>query len=372
MNAALDRQAFTLESIRLDARRLRLAAPLSTAAGNFEYREIALLQVTIRHRGRRQRGFGEASPLPGWTRETVPGIRSAVARIECPLALNGINELDHRIPDLDDSPVLRFGIESALLDALSRLAGLSLGRALANLRNTRPAGSVAVQFTIGAEPAERCIPALQAAQAAGYTHAKLKVGVSDPESDLARVRTILAACPDLTLRLDANGAWSIEQARCMLAALPADRVEMIEQPVADDRLTRLLARHDGRGPLVAGDESCADLERIRTLIRSRTLGAIVVKPSVVGGLLPAGRLFETARRNGIAVVISNLMESAVGRRAIAHLATAWPELEGPHGLATGQWFSEDVAPQPDFIEAARLHPGTAPGIGFEPAWPINA
>lgn len=372
MNAALNRQAFTLESIRLHTRRLRLAAPLATAAGNFEFREITLVQVTIRHRGRRQRGFGEASPLPGWTRETVPGIRLAVTRIECPLALNGIDALDHGIPDLDDSPVLRFGIETALLDALTRLAGLSLGQALADFRNTRRAASVAVQCTIGAEPAARCIPALQAAQAAGHTHAKLKVGVTDPESDLARIRSIMAACPDLTLRLDANGAWSIDQARCMLDSLPSDRIEMIEQPVADDRLSRLLARHDGRGPLIAADESCADRERIRTLLRSRTLGAIVVKPSVVGGLLPAGKLFATARRHGIEVVISNLMESAVGRRAIAHLATAWPELEGPHGLATGQWFSEDVAPQPDFIEAARLHPGSAPGIGFEPAWPNNA
>jgi predicted alternative tryptophan synthase beta-subunit len=86
----------------------------------------------------------------------------------------------------------------------------------------------------------------------------------------------------------------------------------------------------------------------------------------------AGRLFDMAERHAVKVIISNLMESAVGRRAIAHLATAWPELEGPHGLATGQWFSEDVAPQPDFIEAARLHPGSAPGIGFEPAWPNNA
>jgi L-alanine-DL-glutamate epimerase-like enolase superfamily enzyme len=65
-------------------------------------------------------------------------------------------------------------------------------------------------------------------------------------------------------------------------------------------------------------------------------------------------------------MISNLMESAVGRAAVAHLAAAWPSLAGPHGLATGVWFERDVAPEADRISAGflRLRPG--PGLGFEP------
>lgn len=372
MNIAIDRQACTLESVRLETHRLRLKTPLATSAGAFEYRDIALVHLIVRRNGRRQAGFGEASPLPGWTRETPASIARIVTRIACPLALGGIDELDHARPALAESPVLRFAIETAVLDALSRLAGLPLGQALAGIRNTRAAVSVPIQFTMGAEPASRCIRALQAACLRGHTHAKLKVGVSDPERDLARVRRIAAACPDLTLRLDANGAWTVEQALDMLAALPADRIEMVEQPVPDAEMSSLLARHDGRGPLIAADESCAGPERIRALIRAGGLGAIVVKPSVIGGLLPAGALFTVARRHGVRVVISNLMESAVGRRAIAHLAAAWPELEGPHGLATGQWFAEDLAPQPDHVERARLHPGTGPGIGFDPAGPVPA
>jgi len=369
MKAPPNRQGFTLEGVELKTRTLRLAAPLATATGVIDQREITLLRVSVRRGAEARFGFGEASPLPGWSAETGRSIRRAVAALECPLGLGDIGELDRALPALEDAPTLRFGIESALLDALGRMDGLSLGQALAGMRGVRPATSVPVQFTFGAESARRCIRALEAAGAAGHTHAKLKVGVSPPERDLERVRQIMDACRGLTLRLDANGAWTVEQALHVLASLPPARVEMIEQPVPDASLDELLARHDGNGPMIAADESCAGAGRIRALIGAGGLGAVVVKPSVIGGLLPAGRLFDTARRHGVKVIISNLMESAVGRHDVAHLAAAWPELEGPHGLATGQWFDEDVAPAPDRIERARLQLASGPGIGFDPAWP---
>ena len=369
MKDTVDRQRFILESVELETHDLRLTTPLATAAGTIDQREITLLRAVIRRDGRAQTGFGEASPLPLWSAETGPGIRRSVAALECPLELSDIGGLDDAIPGLVDAPVLRFGIEAALLDALSRAAGLPLGQALADIRKRRAAASVPVQFTLGAEPANRCIEALKEARTAGHTHAKLKVGTTSPERDLERVRCIMVACRGLTLRLDANGAWTVEQALHVLASLPPDRVEMIEQPVPDASLDELLTRYDGGGPLIAADESCAESDRICALIRSGRLGAIVVKPSVVGGLMPAGRLFDMAKQYGVKVIISNLMESAVGRRAIVHLAAAWPELEGPHGLATGQWFREDVAPESDRIQQARLQLDSTPGIGFDPPWP---
>ena len=369
MKDTVDRQRFILESVELATHHLGLSRPLATAIGIIEQREIMLLRAVIQREDRAWTGFGEASPLPCWSAETGPGIRRVVAALECPIALADIGALDRAIPALADSTVLRFGLESALLDALSRMARLPLSQALADLRGGRAAASVPVQFTLGAEPVSRCIQALKEAQTAGHTHAKLKVGTTNPECDLERIRCILVACHGLRLRLDANGAWTVEQALHVLASLPPDRVEMIEQPVPDASLDELLDRYDGDGPLIAADESCAGPDRICTLIRSRRLGAIVVKPSAVGGLLPAGRLFDMAKRYGVKVIISNLMESAVGRRAVVHLAAAWPELKGPHGLATGQWFREDVAPESDRIQQARLQLDSVPGIGFDPPWP---
>lgn len=372
MSQNILQQALTLESLSTSRHRLRLAKPLRTAAGLFSWRETMLLRATVTTSdGRLHESFGEAAPLTGWTRETFPGMQCLIREIDFPLAMRTVLDLDQHLPRLAASPVLRFGVELALLDALARAAGVPLCSALAGARSNRDSewavlDAVPVQFTIGAESAEACIRALEAAADAGHTHAKLKVGVIGLEEDLDRIRRIIEQCASLTLRLDVNGAWTPEQALQMLRSLPRDRVELIEQPVADADLPGLLERYDGSGPRIAADENCAGLEQARALIRSGRLGAIVVKPSVVGGLLPAARMFELALRHGVQVVISNLMESAVARRAIAHLAAAWPELPGPHGLATGQWLADDLAPAPDRLEHGQLRLDRAPGIGFRP------
>lgn len=366
MNEPIFQQPFTLESLDLQSHRLVLRHPLVTAAGTFDKREILLLRARIRVGEHQAHGFGETAPLAGWTSDSLESAQRIARQIDYPVSMRALADLNQHLPHLSASPALRFGIETSLLDALCRRHELSVSQALAQARGVQALTSVPVQFTLGAESAAASIRVLRRAAASGYTHAKLKVGVEDCSRDLARVFEIMNACPELTLRLDANAAWQPDQALQMLAALPRQRVEMIEQPVPDRSLAELLERYDGEGPLIAADESCAEPERARALIKSGRLGAIVVKPSVVGGLLPASRMFELARRHGVQVIVSNLMESAVGRRAIAHLAAAWPELPGPHGLATGAWFARDLAPAPDRIERARLILDTGPGIGFEP------
>jgi L-alanine-DL-glutamate epimerase-like enolase superfamily enzyme len=96
---------------------------------------------------------------------------------------------------------------------------------------------------------------------------------------------------------------------------------------------------------------------------------VVVKPAAVGGLLATTELVLLAIRHGVQVIFSNLMESAVGRFATAHLAAAYGELPGPHGLATGAWLAEDVGPAPDRLERGRLFLHRGPGLGFVPGKP---
>jgi o-succinylbenzoate synthase len=269
-------------------------------------------------------------------------------------------------PELGRRPALRFGVECAVLDALSRAEGIPLATALARPRGIEPSARVAVQCTLGDCDAPAAIETLVEAQRAGYTHAKLKIGAREASVDLDRIRTIAAAVPDLVLRLDANGALRVDDALALLAALSPERVEWIEQPVADADLDALLERYEGSGPAIAADESCCDADRAASLLDSGRLGAVVVKPAALGGLDRAARLFARARDAGVAVMISNLMESAVGRAAVAHLAAAWPELAGPHGLATGSWFARDVAPESDRIDRGALLLPSGPGLGFEP------
>lgn len=355
---------FELRTLELRPHTLALAEPLVTGRGRYHERRLTLLRAEIRSGDTAAQGFGEVAPMPGWSDATPEALDAAARRIGCPAGFDAIDELDAVLPEAGRLPPLRFGLECALLDALCRADGRSLAAVLAERRGTPPLASVPVQLTLGDAEAGPIAEALRAAGSTGFACAKLKVGVRRPREDIRRIRAVHEAVPEMRLRLDANGAWRVDQALEVLAGLPAEGVELVEQPVADADFETLLARYDGAGPLIAADESCAIPGRAAQLLAAPGLGAVVVKPAALGGLLRADALFDAARAAGIGVVVSNLMESAVGRRAVAHLAASRPDLEGPHGLATGSWFARDLA-ESDRIENARLVLPPGPGLGAD-------
>ncbi|MGB0515126.1 MAG: enolase C-terminal domain-like protein, partial [Wenzhouxiangellaceae bacterium] len=162
---------------------------------------------------------------------------------------------------------------------------------------------------------------------------------------------------------DANGAWPLDTALQALRRMPA---ALIEQPVATPDIDALLDRCPPRPrrPAIAVDESCASPAQAAALIERGRIDALVIKPCTLGGLLPALATIEKACAAGIHVILSNLMESAIGRTGVAHLAAALPQLPGPHGLATGAWFARDLAA--DRIERGELLLHGGPGLGFNP------
>jgi len=373
---------------------LRLQQVLHTAAGNFHQREVLLLRVTLDIAGQLQHGYGEASALPGWSRDCHADnlalqqqLQLVLAREAMPVVLRQrqqyaasgrgiaawhLDGLDERFPLLQQQPVLRFGIELAILDALARYQRLSLAAYLAlliarlpNAVAVEPGTAVAVQCTLGTADTAQCRQQLAKASAQGYTHAKLKVGVAAVSDDVQRIQRLLADFPDMTLRLDANAAWDTSQTLDVCHALAGTAVELIEQPVADAGFAALLRDYDHCGPLLAADESSVPAGRAADWMQSGRLQALVLKPSVHGGLLPALALLRLATQHRVKVVLSNLLEAAVARSAIAQLAAACPQHSGPHGLATGDWFAEDVVASRDRIDKASLQLRSGAGIGLD-------
>lgn len=362
---------------KLHAHRLTLplAEPLDTGRGTFANREVVLIELVVDFDGELRTGWGEASPLAGWCRGSPKAIQAAVREFAMPCEIDGFRDLDRALGPLDPLPVLRYGVETALFDARGRHAGQSLRETLAALRidsEAEPASiPVPVQYTIGAAETEATRLAVRHAIGAGYGCVKLKVGAATPAADLARCSALASEFPDMRFRLDANGAWMVPKALEMLEKLPTPAVELVEQPVAPAAFEALLdARAERRGrpsPAIAADESCAGFREALDLIDDGRVDALVVKPCTLGGLVRAGEVLARARAARVDIIISNLMESAVGRAAAAALTAAWPEFPGPHGLATGAWFGADVAPAPDRIECGRLRPHCAgPGLGFTP------
>ncbi len=200
---------------------------------------------------------------------------------------------------------------------------------------------VPVNVTVPATTPER---AAAIVAAGGCRTAKVKVGepgqtLADDEARVAAVRDALG--PAGRLRIDANGGWSVEQARQAIAVLARYDLEYVEQPCATlPELARLRRRVDV--PLAA-DES---IRKAQDPLRVAGLAAadlVVLKVQPLGGVR---RALQVAEACGLPVVVSSAIDTSVGIAAGVAMAAALPELPYACGLATMQMLTDDVTDEP--------------------------
>jgi len=168
-----------------------------------------------------------------------------------------------------------------------------------------------------------------------------KVKVAEPgqmlADDVARVNAVRELVP--TVRVDANGGWTVEQAAAAAAALTADGpLEYLEQPCATvDELAALRRRIDVP---IAADESIRKADDPLAVVRAGAADIAVLKVAPLGGI---SAMLAIAAQIDIPVVVSSALDSAVGIAAGLIAAAALPRLHHACGLGTGGLFSADVA-----------------------------
>jgi o-succinylbenzoate synthase len=183
------------------------------------------------------------------------------------------------------------------------------------------------------------------ARATGCRTAKVKVAEPGGSlgDDLARVEAVRDALgPDGRVRVDANGAWSVDQAEYAIRQLSRFGLEYVEQPcrtVAElAQLRRRLARA-GVQVLVAADESIRRVEDPLQVARCAGADVAVLKVQPLGGVRAC---LEIAEQIGLPVVVSSALETSVGLRAGLALAAALPELPYACGLNTADLLAGDL------------------------------
>ncbi|WP_373888704.1 o-succinylbenzoate synthase [Mycobacterium timonense] len=195
-------------------------------------------------------------------------------------------------------------------------------------------------------PINATVPAVPAAQVRevlarfpGAGTAKVKVAESGQTlaDDVARVNAVRELVP--TVRVDANGGWSVEQAVEAAAALTADGpLEYLEQPCATvGELAELRLRVDVP---IAADESIRKAEDPLAVVRAGAADVAVLKVAPLGGI---SAMLAIADQIDIPVVVSSALDSAVGIGTGLTAAAALPQLRHACGLGTGGLFVEDVA-----------------------------
>ena len=198
--------------VSITTHQARLRAPMVSSGGPVSVRPLIRLGLEARDG---TVGFGEAAPLGGYDRVTVGDVELALR--DCRPALTG-DGLDRevvlaRCSELTTLPHALAAIDLALWD----LAGRRTHEPVWRLLGAGRPFPVAVNWTIAA--ADRSGAAREAAEAraAGFAAVKVKVGIGDDAGRLAAVRAF--GGPQMTIRIDANGAWSPEEATATLAAL---------------------------------------------------------------------------------------------------------------------------------------------------------
>jgi O-succinylbenzoate synthase len=168
-----------------------------------------------------------------------------------------------------------------------------------------------------------------------------KVKVAEPGQtlvdDVDRVEVVRALVP--TVRVDANGGWTVEEAVAAARALTASGpLEYIEQPCRTvEELAEVRRRVDVP---VAADESIRKAEDPLRVVRAGAADIAVLKVAPLGGVR---KLLAIAEQIDIPIVVSSALDSAVGIATGLHAAAALPTLDHACGLGTGALFMEDVA-----------------------------
>ncbi len=312
---------------------LSLRRPVMTGRGSITQRDGLLVRVTDGD----FTGWGEAMPLPDWPGADLSAARRAL-------------EAWATDPDPDNLPQERFAhsaVELALLDMEAQRTGRTQAEVLVD------GGPVIDSVELNALVSDAHSAAT--AEAAGYRTVKLKVGASDIDVDMAAVAAVRDSIGDsCRLRLDANGAWTMEQALAALSRLEQFDIEYVEEPVAGIEALTLVAE---QSPVpVAVDDS---LGSVGAQV-PESISVVVVKPMALGGPRTA---YAAARRwidQGRKVIVTNYHDSAIGQHAALCVAAALPNPLQVHGAITPDLFDRDIADLPTIADGCCPLPSRSP------------
>jgi o-succinylbenzoate synthase len=339
--------------VALRRRTLRLSTPLATSYGPVHARELLLLTLTD-DEGRV--GRGEAAPLPAYDGVSPAHVERALQAyrgvLEDPSPPSGPRLLE-ACRQLDDLPQALAAVDMALWD----LAGQRENQSIAALLSDRPAAHVTVNATLGGGDRTSSAFAAEEAVSQGFRCLKLKVGVGDDAGRVAAVRA--AAGPHVALRLDANGAWGVEQAVRTIEVLAPAGLELVEEPTHG--LQDVRAVRERVAVRIAIDETAAEPGALGAGVAD----AVCLKISRCGGIGALVAAATLVRASGAEPYLASTFDGPLGIAAAVHAAAALAG-HGPLpacGLATLGLFAEHFDEMP--VRQGQIAVPTGPGLGVQ-------
>lgn len=298
-------------------------------------------------------GFGECGPLPGLSVDSREDYEKCLAdfvqKINAaaftPADAGGILAI---IPP--EFPSIRFGAETALLDLLNG------GKRVIYKNNFSEGKPIPINGLVWMGDMDFMMDQINKKISSGFKCLKLKVGGLDfdRECDILSYIRRKYFRDDITIRLDANGAFKTDDVLYKLGELEKFRIHSIEQPIRPglEEMEELCRK----SPIpVAFDEEMIginDPDRKAELLKRLRPGFIVLKPTLHGGLSGCEEWIVAANSQGIGWWITSALESSIGLNAICQFTANYnPTI--PQGLGTGSIY-EDNIPSPLLVQEGNI------------------
>lgn len=304
-------------------------------------------------------GFGECAPLPQAGTEEMAEAEAGLKALAAsprptPEALRAeVEALASRLP------AVACGLETALLDLESRTREVPLRMLL----SASPADS----FRVNSLSGSACRNHARSDAGEGFGVVKLKLGHRGWEEEARCLERLARQLPaGVRMRLDANAAWPPATAHKFLQTVASLPIDCLEEPLHRPTLEALAELQEETAIPLAVDESFHRLDR-EELLRTAPVKRLVLKPMALGGPVRTLEIARRALESGMVPIVTSTLESAIGIHALCQLTAAVETLApgSHHGLATSDWFRNNLAPAPR-LERGRIFPGHRPGIGVTP------
>lgn len=347
-----------IESITLHHISMPLVAPFETSFGRETDRQCVL--ITMRADG--VTGYGEcvASRDPGYSYETVGTAWHILKDFIAPLILGkdvvDARDFQKRVEGIRGHHLAKAGVEIALWDLLGKRDSKSLKQMFEGTRDKVEVGvSIGIQ-----ESASALVRTVEAYLEKGYRRVKIKI---KPGREIEETSVVRGAYPDLRLQVDANSAYTLENAG---ALKPLDDLDLllIEQPLHEDDIWDHRKLQAQMKTPICLDESVVSPRHARYALEMEACRIINIKPARVGGLRQGVMIHRYCLERNVPVWCGGMLETGIGRASNLALASL-PGFSLPGDIsASERYYQRDITNERFVLNPdSTIDVPNAPGLG---------
>jgi o-succinylbenzoate synthase len=292
------------------------------------------------------KGIGECGPLKGLSPDDRPELEiklqeicGSISSISVPTF--SVSQLLIQF-NLQEYPSILFGLETALLDL--KHGG---NRIIVPTPFFTGNESIPINGLVWMGDSTFMREQINEKIAHGYSCIKLKIGAIDFEKELQLIQSIRKyfTPEQITIRLDANGAFSYEEAIKKLKILSEYSIHSIEQPIMAGQKEKMKAICLESVIPIALDEEIIGIKthkEKRELLEFIQPHYIILKPTLTGGIEMSREWIQIAESMNIGWWITSALESNIGLNAISQFTSSLP-VKIPQGLGTGQLYHNNIS-----------------------------